>query len=185
MKMHTLNGIKQKARSNLLTLMGDVSQTMRGFTVRSEGTPVTCLCDPVTGDFTWIVSGRFVPEEIAAGVLLDLPPPKEVSEAATIEHALDKFAEWRAAQLVASINAASIKEPGRYEKLMDLSGQWHRAYAGEGGYREAQKKLSSNLKHDQGWVNVLRAQLDTAESACMAISKRFMDEFHRLEEVPA
>ncbi|MGQ7938868.1 hypothetical protein [Paraburkholderia sp. D1E] len=181
MKLHSLEGLKQKARRYTCTVLCDAmeaTQRVRGVAVVVESVPVTCLYDSPTDSFLWIVSGQFVTEQQAGTFLDEGRPPPRPKEISTCE-ALKKFDRYRAAQM--PVISAHVQTEGRerYETICRLNEAWLTLYTGPEGY----ERIVGMLDRGGGVLppQMLAERADAAEAALFDVAERFMAEYARLD----
>jgi hypothetical protein len=178
MKVHSLEGLKQKARNYTCTVVCDMdAQKVQGVTVIVETTPITCLYDRATDYYLWIVCGQFAHEDDVRAFLDEGKP--DYSKVTTPCEALKKFDAYRSTLLPAL--ATHVQTEGReaYETICRLSEAWGVQYHGPEGYT----RITDMLTRGGGAVpqNVLAQKADSAEAALLGVAEHFMAECKRLE----
>lgn len=177
MKVHSLEGLKEKAQRYSCTIVCDRdAQKVQGVTVIVETTPITCLYDRATDCYLWIMHGRFTHEDDVRAFLDEGRPvrPKEI----TACEALEKFDAYRAGRL--PVLATYVQTEGReaYETLVRLNEQWQVLYSGPEGYlRMIEMATRGNTPIP---LAVLAEKQDGAEAALLTVADQFMSESVRL-----
>lgn len=180
MKLHSLEGLKQKAQRFTCTVHCDAmeaAQRVQGVSVVVESMPLTCLYDSPTDSFLWIIGGQFVTEQQAETFLNEGRPPPHPQEIST-RQAFAKFDRYRAAQLPTISTHVQTEGREQYETICRLSEQWLTLYCGPEGYERIVRAL------DRGGQalppQMLAERVDAAEAALFDVAERFMAEYARL-----
>ncbi|MFM0603662.1 hypothetical protein PQR05_03920 [Paraburkholderia sediminicola] len=180
MKLHSLEGLKQKAQRYTCAVFCDeleAAQRVQGVTVVVESVPVTCLYDSPTDSFLWIVSGQFVHEDEVRAFLDEGRPPPIPKEISTRE-ALEKFDRYRAAQMPVISTHEQTGGREQYETICRLNEAWLTRYTGPEGY----ERIVGMLDRGGGALppKMLAERADAAEAGLFDVAERFMAEYARL-----
>lgn len=181
MKIHSMEGLKRDAPRTTCTVVCGATGTahgMRGITVVSENTAVTCLYDAAADYYLWIMGGQFVREEDVKEFFDEGKPPA-IPVSINISDELAKFDRYHADRLPVLATRVQLEGREAYETLVRLSEQWGVLYSGPEGYA----RILETINRGGGAVplHVLGKKRDTAEAALLDVAEKFVAECARLK----
>lgn len=181
MKIHSLEGIKKKAKRVMCVLScgeTEAAQTLRGITVMVERTPITCIYESDADAYVWIACGHFVDEQQVQAFFDDGKPPAN-AKPPTVAESLAKFDARHAELLPALRTRIELEGRQRYETLVRLSEQWGVLYHGPEGYlRIIEMATRSNTPIP---LSMLAKKQDSMEGPLIAVADQFITEAARLQ----